>query len=423
MPQHPPGAGYVLGLGGCPQPLALGPAVLGPGAYAAGQSVGWVLHSNGSCGQERTLPSRAASIPLGPSMHSLPATGQHQFLPPALAAKAGRVCSQQVPASWNGLQGTGTPSQTTAAAAPVPAVVGAAAQAVAALARGGDGATCAPSPPASAPGWLQSSLASLAHLGRNHVSGSRQRQAQEAAQQLLGKSAGKSSCSSGTPDSAAAAAAAVAPDFASPFATAGAELQQFDIQRPDGSANQRSVVMQRYDSRAVRSTLEQAAAAVAAALPPARRGRGMVDTREHGKRPAMQTCPGGVVQLQHQPMPACAMGSSTMADAVSTNAAAHPRSSDHSPRARTHGGAGGKQSGSGATLGPLPLGSYGRVSDNGCSGPWKNSAAAMASGAGDLEGQGGGAHFTPVKGLHHFDQEQAGGPCPAPAASAAAVGQ
>jgi hypothetical protein len=182
-------------------------------------------------------------------------------------------------------------------------------------------------------------------------------------------------------------------------------------------------VMQRYDSSAVRSTLEQAAAAVASVLPPARRGRGMVDTREHGRRPALQTCPGDVVQLQQQPVTACAIGSSTMADAVSTNAAAHPRSSDHTPRARTHGGAGGKQSGSGAALGPLPLGSYGRVSDNGGGGPRKDSAAAMASGAGDLEGQGGGVHFTPVKGLHHFDQEQAGGPCPAPAVSAAAVGQ
>lgn len=305
--QHNPASGYVL-----TQPVALAPAVLAPAAYVPGQAMGWVLH-NGSQGLCMGLQAagRTSSAPLGArqSLHAQPGLRSPGRL------QAPRRMQSPAPVA---LAAAGIAAAAPATPAAVPAAAAGGVQADAAA--GSDHSTAVNSAPpgaASQKGWLQSSLAGLAHLGRSH--GSR-----------------RSHRSGLSPAKAAAGSAQVSAEPAP--ADGGGCLSAATKQGRTSAAVHRecaSAAVQRCGSAAVRSTLEQAAAVVTAAVAAA--GSSSLGP----SRRAVASCPG---KVSGPSQPWLGSDRNAVGGAHLSHLAAgasvdipHGCSSGHSPRARGHG--------------------------------------------------------------------------------------
>jgi hypothetical protein len=299
--QHNPASGYVL-----TQPVALAPAVLAPAAYIPGQALSWVLH-NGSQGLCMGLQptGRTSSTPRGSRQSHHPQPG----LRGPCRMQAPRRAESPAPVS---LAAAGVAAAVPAAPAAAPA---AAAGVQADTAAGAEHSTAVSSTPShQAKGWLQSSLAGLAHLGRGHSS---------RRPHSSGPSPNKGQA--GATQASAAAAPADAPAVATE-------------QGRTGTAAQREcapAAVQRCGSAAVRSTLEQAAAVVTAAAAAAG-GSSLGASRR-----AAASCP-GKVSAPSQLWPGG--GRRAAGGAHPNQLAAGPSvdipqgcSSGHSPRSRGHG--------------------------------------------------------------------------------------
>lgn len=307
--QHNPASGYVM-----TQPVALAPAVLAPAAYVPTQAMGWVLHtsSQGLCmGLPAAGRTSSASLGARQSLHAQPGLRSACRLHPP------RRMQSPAPVA---LAAAGMAAAAPATPAAVPAAAAGGVQADAAA--GSDHSTAVNSAPpggASQKGWLQSSLAGLAHLGRGH--GSRR--------------------SHRSGPSPAKAAAGGAQESAEPApADGGGCLSAATEQGRTSAAAHRecaSAAVQRCGRAAVRSTLEQAAAVVTAAVAAA------ADSSSLGpSRRAVASCP-GKVSAPPQQRPGSdrnAVGGAHPMSHLAAGASVdipQGRSSGHSPRARGHG--------------------------------------------------------------------------------------
>lgn len=346
MQQHH--TGYVLS--GCAHPMAIAPAMLAPAAYAAGQNMGWVLHSSASqelCAGLQAA-GRSSSVPImvrpGLPHHAQPAWGAVK--PGRMHGPHGMMIDPFV------MQSSGA-APNSAAAPTTPATALAIGDMQAGAAAGSEGAVhsgVAPVAAATSTGW-RSSLAGLVHLGRSHNS---KRAHQHVAP--LGPSPVKGTpTAGGSCPVASAESAAAGGTRASGLASVGLPAEISTVAPSSGAANPSAALagladaaqgaedaamieaLQRYNSAVVRSTIEQAAAVVTAAGPggslgPSRRvaascpGAGKVvlsQQRESGARHAATVAAAAGLQASH------------LAAAVSVDIPQH-RSSDHTPRARAH---------------------------------------------------------------------------------------
>lgn len=370
MQHNPAASGYVL-----TQPVALAPAVLAPAAYVPGQAtMGWVLHngSQGLCmGLQPAGSLRTSNSAARQSVQAQPGSKSQ------CRTQAPRRMQSPVPAAA-AAAGMATAAPATPAAVPAAAAGGMQAD----TAAGSDHSTAVNSTPTGASsqkGWLQSSLAGLAQLGRGHSS---RRPHKSGPSPTKAVAAGGAQVSAELAPAHAGGCLSVATEQGHTSAAAHGECEAI-------------AASQRCSSAAVRSTLEQVAAVMTAAAAAA--GSSSLGP----SRRAATSCPGKVsassqLGLGSGRLAARGAHLSHLAPGASVDIP-QGRSSNHSPRARGHG----TFSKTPCAPGPLGTSNYSGGTSQSMGSP-RDDADSDADGLGAAGGQGLAA---PVSS-RHFDQSR-----------------